>query len=362
MRRRRAAGTRFTSTSSCAADSWRHGKWVPTATRFPSSLACSNYSFANETCAPHELSVATMCHNLRHTNSVLMVGDSLMLHAFLGLLGLAGAKERVEPCDSPVNTSGFDTKKSKRLPCSPCCCRAFVLPCKQRPIRVRFVRHNHLLGEFLPKPAPIINCYSVSCRRTLGLRVSCTSWQKPEALQHAQTLILGTGSHLEDVPHNATAIPKLMARGAGSAGRIPQGTSAFAEDDVFARRADELASFVHAAHPERVIFLASPWGELHYTRHSAGPVDEPEPPYPMYSWDGIPYVNAQYTRAMRAKGFLVVDPSLALNHRPDCRKDYLHSGLGVYIGSTWRLLQAAIGALAPVGASSAMTISKGVRS
>ena len=76
-----------------------------------------------------------------------------------------------------------------------------------------------------------------------------------------------------------------------------------------------------------------------------GPHEAEPKPHPKYSWDVIPHVNAEYTRAMRDRRFVVVDPSTALSRRRDCRKDYMHSYLGVYIGSTWRLLQAAFASL-----------------
>lgn len=59
-------------------------------------------------------------------------------------------------------------------------------------------------------------------------------------------------------------------------------------------------------------------------------------------------VNSEYIHAMRSRGFRVVDPSLALQQRKDCRKDYMHSHLGVYIGSTWRMLLAALSSLPDV--------------
>ena len=61
-------------------------------------------------------------------------------------------------------------------------------------------------------------------------------------------------------------------------------------------------------------------------------------------------VNAEYSGAMRRRGFRVVDPSLALQQRKDCRKDYMHSHLGVYVGSTWRMLLAALASLHPEAA------------
>ena len=344
----RRGARRSALAAACAANSFRDGRWVHTPSPFPASLACSNYTFANDTCAPKELSVGGLCHSLRQTSSLLMVGDSLMLHAFLALLEFTGAKERVEPCDSnPVNASGVAPGKlSKRLPCHPCCCRAFTLPCKPRGIRIRFVRHNHLLGEFLPNPAPSVNCVSLSCRKTLGLRTTCTTWRRPGSLRYADTLLLGTGSHLEEVPRNRTGPPTGLHQGPRGGARSVGMTFLGGGDDIFERRAAELASFVSGAYASsRVVYLASSWGELHFSPTFTGPHEAEPKPHPKYSWDVIPHVNAEYTRAMRNRRFVVVDPSTALSRRRDCRKDYMHSYLGVYIGSTWRLLQAAFASL-----------------
>lgn len=170
-------------------------------------------------------------------------------------------QERVEDCSAhPGNSTGVSLgKASKRLPCHPCCCRAFSLPCGvngRAPIRIRFQRHNHLIGgkalqsanlrtaarglatrvtctvlapcyhadatlachvpllvatltspllepprlcckDFLP--VPTAGCTSLACRKELGARTCCNRWREPLSLQHAGTLIVGTGSHLNEV-------------------------------------------------------------------------------------------------------------------------------------------------------------------
>ena len=121
--------------------------------------------------------------------------------------------------------------------------------------------------------------------------------------------------------------------------------SRFNETGTFARRAAELGAFLSAAHPsQHVVYLSSSWGELEYTSEFAGP-SEPTPPHATYGWDRIPAINAEYARAARARGWLVVDPTLALSQRKDCRLGYMHSRLGVYAQATWRMLQAAFAAL-----------------
>ena len=182
----------------------------------------------------------------------------------------------------------------KRVPaCYPCCCKAFWLECSPplRHVRVRFARHNHLLGQHLPHgghavcpmcPACPGCAKCLDCRKQLGSRTLCTVWQDPAALRMATTLVVGTGSHLLEVDgHN--------------------------ESGTFARRADELADFLATRHPHcgRVVYLLSPWGELSYTTRNSGPT-APVRPHGTWAWDRIPAVNAEYARAMRAHGFLLL--------------------------------------------------------
>ena len=99
---------------------------------------------------------------------------------------------------------------------------------------------------------PTAGCASLSCRQLLGRRVNCGAWRHPVALRVASTLVIGTGSHVLEVPGHDT-------RGA-------------AFDTLFARRAAALASFlVQPGRPTRVVYLLSSWGELNFTLTSTGP-------------------------------------------------------------------------------------------
>ena len=93
------------------------------------------------------------------------------------------------------------------------------------------------------------------------------------------------------------------------------------------------------------MYLASTWGAPDFSLQYTGP-QPARPPEPRYYWDRIPTVNAIYEREMRRRGVAVVDPTVALSQRPDCRKDYMHHdpqrGFGVLAQSTWRLLLAAL--------------------
>jgi hypothetical protein len=268
--------------------------------------------------------------------SILMVGDSLLLKTWESLtdvlqrMGGRQTKLKMELDDCRASHKNH-RHRARKPSCGPCCCRTFTLPCPgpagAAPIRVRFARHNHLLGDFLPHAGKFCpQCQQcpacaacTACRHVLGARTLCNAWREKAVLGNTTTLIVGTGSHVLEVP-------------------------SYNESGVFARRADELAALLAASHPYRVLFLLSSWGEQDFRPEFRGP-NEPEPPRATYAWDLIPSVNAEYARAMRARGFLVVDPTLALQGRKDCRIDYMHSKPGVYAQSTWRLLQHALASL-----------------
>jgi hypothetical protein len=325
------------TTHACVADGFRYGRWKAAEANGPSSaaslLTCGNLTYANATCTPEALSIATLCEALRGTELLLMVGDSLMLKMWETLLEvqrLSSGKQgrafrfEAEDCRAPRPTRPTRGK----LACYPCCCKAFSLPCR-RPVRVRFVRHNHLLGDFLPHggshcPKCALRpteAACLSCRRALATRTLCNVWRDDATLQLSTTLVVGTGSHVLEVPH-------------------------YNESGVFAHRADDLGAMLaaQASRPPRVVFLLATWGEQHYTSGFVG-ARPPRPPHATYAWDRVPSVNAEYARAMRAHGFVVVDSTLAMSMRRDCRLDYMHSTHGVYAQSTWRMLQAALAAL-----------------
>lgn len=312
----------------CLADGFRHGVWQPTTAA--SHLACSNLTYVNTTCLPAApLAAAPLCEALGGGGPLLMVGDSLLLKTWEALLQTLRLKKYdTEDCAQPTSKPAA----SRRARCQ-CCCKAFSIPCAGgKSVRVRFVRHNHLLGSFLPHGGAVCSaaCKNdpdestapcLSCRRTLGARTLCDTWREPHTLAHAATLVLGTGSHLLEVPgHNASRL--------------------------FARRADELAMLLAAHNLRRVVFVASSWGEGKHHSHYSGP-NAPEPPASTYAWERIPAVNAEYARAMRERGYVVVDPSLAMQQRQDCRLDFMHSKPGVYAQATWRMLTAAFARLPP---------------
>ena len=74
-----------------------------------------------------------------------------------------------------------------------------------------------------------------------------------------------------------------------------------------------------------------------------------------HRWDLIPGISAAYAPVIRNLDGAVVDPSLALSQRADCRKDFLHALPAMLVQSTWRMLQAAFEHLKPSEASGAMT-------
>ena len=92
---------RSASSAACAADAFRHGTWAlnpapkqirsPYFVAHPNSQACSNFTYGNASCMADELTTHGLCHSLRHSH-LLMVGDSLMHHAFLALLEFTNAK------------------------------------------------------------------------------------------------------------------------------------------------------------------------------------------------------------------------------------------------------------------------------
>lgn len=332
--------------SSCAADGFRHGRWLPQPT---ATAACANYSYTNATCL-HPVSAASLCYALDGTDVLQLVGDSLMLNTWTALLdvlraeasasaghgGKRAASSRhaagsggtyfLEECDAQADAPPPPNKHAeKRLKCGSCCCKAFSLPCgtSRRPVRIRFLRHNHLTGEFLPEGGAFCPSCRASpsavaclrCRKQLQDRTCCAGWRRPSVLAAATTLVLGTGSHVLEVPsHNASG--------------------------TFERRADDLGTLLATHHPKRVIYLLSGWGEVEHRYGFAGP-SEPTPPAPLYAWDRIPGINRLYAKAMRRNGFLVVDPTLAHQQRKDCRVDYMHLRGPVLAQSTWPMLQAA---------------------
>lgn len=329
--------------SSCVRDGFRFGEWLPHAFHASAAgSACSNLTYTNRTCLPHTLSRESLCAALQHggssqQHSVLLVGDSLMLKLFEALMeAMKVRKFELEPC------SGSGSKKA----CHPCCCKAFTLPCQSTSVRIRFVRHNHLLGSFLPHASKVVcpscgpacqddgvqegrreDCAACTkCRKVLAARTLCGTWSGRETLDRADTLVLGTGSHVLEVPGWSNS-------------------SALASGGVFARRAEELASFLAARHPRRNVYMVSPWGELDYHTHYSGPAVEPAPPHHTFGWDQIPKINDLYARAVRERGYTVIDPTLALSRRRDCRIDYIHSKTAIYAQSTWRMMLAAMDAM-----------------
>ena len=330
------------SALSCRADAYRYGQWEPSAAASPRGMACANYSYVNASCGTRPLSSASLCEALHDSSSaplLLMVGDSLMLKMWESLMFYVGGRPHydLEDCKSPLKqvvAASSDHKRTKakrrlrggKIGCEPCCCKAYSIQCGagRAPIRVRFVRHNHLIGDFLPHGgAACPKCAKegeessacIACRKILDARVNCVVWREPDSLKHATTLLLGTGTHLLEVPNNTVS-------------------------GTFERRAEELAAFLDGQKYGKIIYMLSPWGEKEHHQGFSGPT-EAAPPDAMYSWDRIPSVNAEYQKAMRAKGFAVIDPTLALTQRKDCRFDYMHSMHGVYAQSAWKMLVAA---------------------
>ena len=110
------------------------------------------------------------------------------------------------------------------------------------------------------------------------------------------------------------------------------------------QRASKLAEYLSgSSFSRRVVYVGSSWGELGFSLalSPTGPTT-PVPPARNWSWNDIPRFNAIYTGAMRRTGAVVVDPTLALPQRPDCRLDFIHLHKSVYLQSTWRMIQAAL--------------------
>ena len=285
----------------CAADEHRYGTWETTA---GGAGPCDRLAYGNASCgAP--LTADRLCRAVA-CRPALLVGDSLMFSLYEGLRNF-------------VNTSGRlaserpELSMHHRAPCPPVGTprRGFSLACPDAcgaSVSIDFERHDHLIDQAF-------------CS-TKGY--CCDGWHDPKLLSHYATVVTTTGAHLVEFGKNALDVDLRIF------------FQKLAED-VAAR----LASFVT---DKSLVFVKAHVGhaKTELGRATRG-VARAAPPARIvvneYRWELMPALGDAMARALSAKaGAAVVDPTLALDLRSDCRLNALHFEPAVVARSTGRMV------------------------
>ena len=327
---------------------------------------CTSWEFANATCGP-ALSEARLCRALR-CRSMLLVGDSTIgrLHAALAIY--SGRSWLRTP---PRYVAGTDFVCPSTPPQIYELCANRSTKCPSG-VNVSFWRNDHLL-----------RVADAELNRSLpgAEAAAACDWWRNTSIRHryGDILILSRGAHVMEYT------PELRSARA-----------------FHASRADELAESVlrpHLAPPHReraAVILHAHWGALHATRAEHGPLASPEPARPMWHWDLLPMISEIEVQRLRAAlpqadargraasgahtpatsiaashdhlgssssghqrhestvdggshssggALVVVDPTRALSLRQDCRDNHLHVVSALYLATTWRMVQNALGSI-----------------
>jgi hypothetical protein len=115
-------------------------------------------------------------------------------------------------------------------------------------------------------------------------------------------------------------------------------------------RARLLANQLRGKPTHGVVYLRPHWGVAEYSdepRHGrlADRREHPRPVSTQYSWNLLPMIGEVTATELReglGDQLLVIDPTLALAQRPDCRFDPLHIRPEVLVGSVLRMLVAGL--------------------
>jgi hypothetical protein len=146
-----------------------------------------------------------------------------------------------------------------------------------------------------------------------------------------QLLVISRGAHVEEYK--------------SVHGRDVRGDAAWHTE-----RARLLASQLRGKTRHGIVYLRPHWGVAEYSdepRHSklAGGREQPRPVSTQYSWHLLPMIGEVTATELR-KGLgdqvLIINPTLALKQRPDCRLDPLHIRPEVLVGSVLRLFVAGL--------------------
>jgi len=252
-----------------------------------------------------------------------IVGELIANHSRQATVGLSGGWAA---CGSihdweRAQKQDVDERKSRRLRMPHPVCESTHCPYG---VNLTFVRSDHLDVENATYNAgdaqQMRTCADESALRWMSLLE-----------QEAQLLVISRGTHVEEYK--------------SVHGRDVRGDAAW-----HAERARLLASQLRDKPTQGILYLRPHWGVAEYSdepRHGklADRREHPHPVSTRYSWHLLPMMG-EVTATQLRKGLgdqvLVIDPTLALEQRPDCRLDPLHIRPEVLVGSVLRLLVAGL--------------------
>lgn len=287
--------------SVCATDEWRHGVWVATG-----SVGCgAGFAYENASCGP-PFSPANFCKAVAG-RSLLLVGDSITNQAFTALAEAMQLYSQVRPQHG----------HNKRA-CTAATPMWTFVTCGGAS-RIAFERHD----------------YGAILREGHDRGSMCDEWHTPAYLNMFDLVVLETGAHVQ----STRSVQAYEAQGdliaeaikAGSAGRKTRGTAPL----IFVRTHWGL----NVSEPPYV-------GQTNYTVPLKAPLPIQQSDY---GWSEIPLVSqsivSRLRTALQPDRIRVIDPSMALALRPDCRSDPVHfpsSEVSQHMTTFWRMVQQAI--------------------
>ena len=280
----------------CLHDEMRYGGWQRIRNG-PSE--CMNYGWVNQSCgAP--FSVERLCLAL-NCRSMLMVGDSLMGRLFLALqdeLDPQAGRMRPQFVHLGTGCPRIGTN-SVSLRCGSDCTS-----------KISYVRSDHMYR----------NATAAFGRSD----VNCQEWLTRKVLDEYKLVVATmTGVHIGEV----------MAANGNNAKK--------AIHDAWTRATYVAKSFVRLG-PPSLLYVKDMWGVLNYSKDFSHPLTKPPVAIDdKFSWPLVPEVNRVTSAAFQAtlgSACVVIDPTLAMSLRPDCREDYLHPVPGIFGQSTWRMV------------------------
>ena len=282
--------------ASCLHDEMRYGGWQRIRN---GTSECMNYGWVNQSCG-EEFSVERLCSAL-HCRSMLLVGDSLMGRLFLALqdeLDPPAAQMRPRFVHLGTGCPRIGTN-SVSLRCGSNCTS-----------KISYVRSDHMYRN-----------------ETAGFgrsEVNCQEWLTRSVLDEYRLVVATmTGAHIGEV---------MATNGNNEKEAI---------HDAWTRATYVAKSFVRLGSPI-LLYVKDMWGVLNYTKDFSKPLTKPPAAIDdKYSWPLVPEVNRVTSAAFQAtlgSACVVIDPTLAMSLRPDCREDYLHPGPGLFGQSTWRMV------------------------